>query len=233
MKYTIKLKGEFSLSEDDVIKFHPWINPLLEEIKEKGWNYRISNVNAEVLVELNLDELVLTLNYYPPRIEKFEEEGTYEISAKLGNEPPAIIKVISVEKFDIDISTEHCWCAVEIDPFERKINRIRDVLWNFGKEGPKKMSEAREVYEVVKWLIDEKGFKPADNYVVKSYKNLLDLFEKPYKFTLTLELTVEDENKVPGWEELKKDLCNFFYERGLLIELKKGDELGLFRKPLP
>jgi len=236
MKYTVKLKGEFSLSENDVKRFHPWINPLLEEIKRKGWKYDFSNVNAEVLVELNLNELTLTLKYYPPRIEEFEEKGTYEISAEIGNEPPAVMKILSIEKFNIEISTEHCWRAVEIDPFKRKVESIHDVLWSgLYKDGPNRLSEAREVYEVAKWLIDEKGFKPADDYVVKNYKKLLDLFEKPYKFNLTLELTVKDENKVPSWEELKKDLCIFFYERGLLAELKEEDKdiFSLFRKPLP
>lgn len=59
----------------------------------------------------------------------------------------------------------------------------------------------------------EKGFKPANDYVIKDYKKLVDMFEKPYKFAVTLEIAVEDENKVPGWEELKKELSKFFYER--------------------
>jgi len=235
MKYTVRLKGELNLSEDDVKRFHPWIDPLLEEIKKKGWKYNFSNVNAEVLVELDLNELTLTLKYYPPRIEEFEEKGTYEISAEIGNDPPAVMKILSVEKFNVEISTEHCWRAVEIDPFKREIKWIYDVLWSgLNKDGPNRLSEAREVYEVAKWLIEEKGFKPANDYVVKDYKKLLDLFERPYKFTLTLELTVKDVDKVPSWEELKKDLCKFFYERGLLVEFKENrDPLSLFKKPIP
>ncbi len=233
--YTIKLKGKFDLKEEDVLKFHPWVKPLLEEIRDKGLKYRISNIDAEVLVELDLDKLTLNLNYYPPRIEEFEEEGTYEISAKLGSEPPAFMKILSVEYFEIDILTKHGWYAVEIDPFEKKVERICNVLWNFGKERPNKLAEAREIYEVAKWLIEEKGFKPADDYVMSTYKKLIDLFEKPYKFTITLELTVKDMNMVPSWEELKRELCNFFYERGLLAELKEDgkDLFNLFNKPIP
>jgi len=235
MVYTVKLKGKFDLKEKDVVELHPWIKPLLGEIKKKGWKYRILNVDAEVLVELNLNKLKLTLNYHPPRIDECEEEGIYEISAELGSEPPAVMKILSIERFDIGISTKHCFCAVEIGSFEKKIKRILDVLWGFEKESPKKLAEAREVYEVAKWLIEEKGFKPADDHVVEDYKKLIDLFEKPYRFTLTLELTVKDENKVPSWEVLKRELCNFFYERGLLAELKrdKGTLLNLFRKPIP
>jgi len=52
MVYTVKLKGKFDLKEKDVVELHPWIKPLLGEIKKKGWKYRILNIDAEVLVEL-------------------------------------------------------------------------------------------------------------------------------------------------------------------------------------
>jgi len=115
------------------------------------------------------------------------------------------------------------------------VRDILDVLWNFNKEGPKKLAEAKEVYEVAKWFIEEKGFKPADDYVVKKYKKLVDLFGKPYKFTITLKLTVKDPNVVPSWKELKSELCNFFYERGLLAELREDGKglFSFFNKPLP
>ena len=52
MVYTVKLKGKFDLKEKDVVELHPWIKPLLGEIKKTGWKYRILNIDAEVLVEL-------------------------------------------------------------------------------------------------------------------------------------------------------------------------------------
>ena len=226
MRSEIKLRGSFSLSEKDVLEFHSWITPLLEEIRNRGWNYELSDVEAEVLVELDLDELKFDLKYYPPRLEDFEKEGTYEISAEVG-EPPAVLKILSVESFKVRISTKNCWNSAEIDPFKREIKSIKDVLWSFGEEVDK-LSKAREVYEVARWLI-EKGFKPANDYVIKDYKKLVEMFEKPYKFTITLEIAVEDENKVPGWKELKEELSKFFYERGLLVELKNKDP---FRKPI-
>lgn len=220
MKHKIKLKGSFSLNEKDILEFHPWVKPLLEEVRNRGWNYEFSDVKAEVLVELDLDELKLDLRYYPPRLERFEEGGTYEISAEVGSEPPAVLKVLSIESFKVRVSTKNCWNAAEIDPFKREVNSIKDVLWAFGEEVDK-LSQAREVYEVARWLI-EKGFKPANNYVIKDYKKLVDMFEKPYKFAVTLEIAVEDENKVPGWEELKKELSKFFYERGTFGGAENG-----------
>ncbi len=81
------------------------------------------------------------------------------------------------------------------------------------------MSEAREIYEIVNFLISEKGYRLEDEYIIEKYKQLVDPFEKPYKFDLSIELTVKDEEKVPGWDELIDQLSRFFYERGLLMKL--------------
>ena len=94
-----------------------------------------------------------------------------------------------------------------------------------GERQPEKLSEAREVYEAAKFLV-ENGYKFKDDYVVKAYKELVDLFEGRYKSTLTLELTVEREELVPGWEELKNGLAKFFYRRGLLMGLKTEKNLA-------
>ena len=90
------------------------------------------------------------------------------------------------------------------------------------------------MYEAAKFLV-ENGYKFKDDYVVKAYKELVDLFEGRYKSTLTLELTVvEREELVPGWEELKNDLAKFFYRRGLLMELKTEKNLAFtLKKTLP
>ena len=115
---------------------------------------------------------------------------------------------------------------------------IENVLWKWslGKEKKtSKLSEAREVYEVAKWLIEEKKFKPECSYVLEKYKKLVELFEKPYTFKLKLSLSVKDEEKVPPWEKPVEELSEFFLERGLLmsIEPKKNKLFFFEEKPLP
>ncbi|AIY91109.1 hypothetical protein [Geoglobus acetivorans] len=45
---------------------------------------------------------------------------------------------------------------------------------------------------------------------------------------------MENENKVRGWEELRNELHSFFYERGLIAEVKENRNFfDFFRKPLP
>jgi len=58
------------------------------------------------------------------------------------------------------------------------------------------------------------------------------MFEKPFRFKLKLELTAKDESKVPSWEDLLRDLCEYFLERGLLVKVPESGGLFL-RKPIP
>ena len=233
----IKFIGEISIGEREILKFYPEIKPLLDEIRGKGWSYHFTNVIGEAEAELDLDNLYFRLEYYPPRIWRDECEGRYEISAKLGSEAPAILRVNSIEKFEVSVSTEHAWSCVNANPLKREITYITGVLTNsiLRRKEPSKLSEAREVYNVVKFFLN-KNFSFKDKYVIEHYKELIDLFEKRYRFNLSLELVVDREDKVPGWRELLEELSKFFYERGLLMKLKEEDKkdiFPLFRKPIP
>ncbi len=233
----IRIRGMLSAGEDAVLRFHPEVKELLDRIREKGWRYSFEDVVGSAKVELDLGRLEFRLKYYPPRIEEFEEKGVYEIEAEVGDQPPAVLEIESIESFKVAISTSHAWRCATVDPLTKTITHISSVLWGGIRLGegrqPEKLSEAREVYEVARFLL-ENGFRFKNEYVLEAYKELVDLFEGKYRFTLTLELTVDREKLVPGWKELKNDLAKFFYERGLLMELKteKGPAF-LLKKPLP
>jgi len=233
----LKFRGQLELSEKDVLRFYPDLQSFLKEIKSKGWGYTFTDIVGEAEVELDVEKLDFKLNYYPPRIDEFKEEGRYTLEADIGKKPPAVLRVLSVTGFRMEISSKHSWRAVGIDPQKKVITYIEDVLHSFvisKRERPRKLSEAREIYEIVKFLITEKGYRLKDEYVIEKYKQLVDLFEKPYKFTLSVELTVKNEEKVPGWDELIDQLSKFFYERGLLMKLKRKRREFLFgKKPIP
>lgn len=234
----VVFKDNICLSEKEVLKFHPQIKSFLNEIKEKGWKYSIMDIEGEAVAEIDENKVKFELHYYPPDITEPDSEGRYALKAELGSEPPAVIKVLSVKAFKIKISTPHCWNAATVNPFKKTVTHIKDVLWRWSlnkEKKPSKLSEAREVYEVAKWLIEEKKFKPENSYVLEDYKQLVELFEKPYTFKLKLSLTVKDEEKVPSWDKIVEDLSEFFLERGLLmsIERNKNKLFFLEKKPLP
>jgi len=230
----VKIKGPIDVGEDVILRFYPEIKDLIDSIKGMGWSYHFRNVLGKAKVELDLEKVNFHLRYYPPRIERFEEKGTYEISAEIGEEPPALLRVESVDSFEVDISTEHAHSCITLDPLRKLITYIEDVLWHGVRENePKKLSEAREVYNAARFFL-ERGYKFKNDYVAEHYKELLNLFEKKYRFTINLDLTVEKEDLVPGWDDLRKQLSEFFHERGLLMKIKEDKEIPfIFRKPIP
>ncbi|RLG40550.1 MAG: hypothetical protein DRO05_06045 [Thermoproteota archaeon] len=231
-KLKVRFRGHLDLNESDVLRFYPQISGFLNEINAKGWSYRIYGVEGEALVEVDIENAKFKLHYYHPRVERFEEEGRYAIEAEIGPEEPNIIRILDVSGFKVSIGTKHAWCAASVDPMKGEITSISGVLGWFKREGePSRLKEAREVYEVVKWLVKDKGLKFKDRYVEESYKELVDMFEGTYKFNVSLELTVENEDEVPSWDELCKDLMRFFKERGMLMKLKEGKPFG--KRPIP
>ncbi len=232
MLYPIKIKGKFYLKIEDILKFHPELKELLKEISDNGWSYEIYSADAEVLVELDLDNLKFNLSYHPPPAEDYLSEGCYEIRAEVGEKPPAIMKVLSIKGFELNVFAGEKLPAVRVDPVGKRILWVEDVLWRFG-EGPRNLKEAREVYKVAKWFVERKGYTLSDEWVTKKYKKLVEIFEKLYTFTLKIRVTVRDVERVPGWEDLKAEVRNFFWERGMIAEIEEGKGLDALRKPLP
>ncbi len=237
MKTIIHIKGPLNVGKDIILKFYPDLRLLLREIREMGWSYSFSEVYGKASVIIDLDKVNFTLEYHPPEIEELEEKGTYEIRAEVGYEPPAVLRVEAIDKFEIYISSKNAWRCVRINPLEKTITYIKDVLWNgirLDGKSPRKLSEAREVYQIVKFFL-QKGYRMKNEYVLEKYKELVELFEKTYTFTLTLELTVHNEELVPGWNDLIRELGEFFYKKGLLMSIKENNKHKhfLFRKPLP
>jgi hypothetical protein len=232
----VRFEGDIEVSDKQIFQYHPQIKPLIDEIMSRGWKYRFEDVKGEAIVEVDLSQVSFRYSYYPPRIEELENEGSYKLHVPLGSQPPNVIEIKKVDHFKIGISTKNYWHAASIDPFANKVTQIENPF-HYGfltREEPKRFAEARELYELSKWLFQEKKMEPEDSYVAENYKDILDRFEpERYRFPIRLQITVEDEEKVPNWEELIEGLSKYFGEKGLLMELEKKPDFFERKKPLP
>jgi len=221
---TLRVEGPLSVGEEVVLRFYPAVKKLLEEIRSRGWEYHIEGVVGIARVALDPRKLRFRLRHISPRKEKGEKESTYAIEAELGKAPPEILEVENIKRFEVAVSTEHAERCVRVDPLNRVITYVEDVLWEGFRLGvertPQRLSEAREVYEVVKFFLNN-GYKFEDKYVARRYEDLVNLFEKKYTFTLTLDLTMEREDVVPRWDRLREELLEFFRKRGISMRLKE------------
>jgi hypothetical protein len=172
-----KLKIEFSgiLTPEDVLKENPELKNILNEIKEKGWRYLFIHTSGKTAIEFDISN-------QPSKIIPYgiwSGEGNYTINIDIGkniSEP----KIKSVEEFRINISIKDLPRAVTIDIVKKLITYIDENFWNWKDEwttDENKLSLATGVYEVVKWLIEEKKFELAENYNKERYTQLLETFK--------------------------------------------------------
>ena len=231
----VRFEGDVDVSEELILQQHPHVKSLLEEITEHEWKYSFENVKGEATVRVNLNKAVFDYRYYPPRCDEFEQKGVYELQIPLGSKRPSVIDIRKMKHFTIRISTKRYWHAATIDPFTNKVTYIENPF-RFGflaEEQPKKFAQARELYELSKWLFQEKKMEAEDRQVVENYNALLEAFErKRYTFPLRLRITVEDEKKVPTWEELLDGLSQYLKGKGLLMKLEEKPEF-FEKRPLP
>jgi len=231
----VRFEGDVDVSEELILQHHPHVKSLLEEITEHEWKYSFENVKGEATVRVNLNKAVFDYRYYPPRCDEFEKKGVYELQIPLGSKRPSVIDIRKMKHFTIRISTKRYWHAATIDPFTNKVTYIENPF-RFGflaEEQPKKFAQARELYELSKWLFQEKKMEAEDRQVVENYNALLEAFErKRYTFPLRLRITVEDEKKVPTWEELLDGLSQYLKGKGLLMKLEEKPEF-FEKRPLP
>lgn len=112
-------------------------------------------------------------------------------------------------------------------------NPFEYTLFYSKEDKSKKLSQARELYELSRWLF-QKNMEADYRHVLEDYKDILDKFKaEKYKFSINLQVTVENEDKVPSWEELLEDLSKFFKDRGLVVKLKEKPKFFFRKKPIP
>jgi hypothetical protein len=92
------------------------------------------------------------------------------------------LKIKEVNEFRINISTSSFSRAVTLDIAKQIITTyIEDCFWNrkdSWREDKEKLSRALEVYEVVKWLLNEKNFQLYDGLSEKKVKDLSQKFDE-------------------------------------------------------
>jgi hypothetical protein len=171
-------KGKLSLEYTDmvtpmaVLSFHPELQTQLDEITKQGWSYLFIESRAKSVCELNIDETYRLL-----------ADGTgYYIQLFVGDQPPGITGMPEVTEFRINICTKSFPRAATIDLPKGMVTYIHEALWEWQEDwrnDPVRLEQAKEVYEVAKWLVNVKKMKLHEELKVERFTELAKLFEVP------------------------------------------------------
>ena len=165
-KLTFTSIGRMKASE--ILKFHPEVQSTLDEIVTKGWKYLYIETRGKAIAEYNLEEGIY-------RLMQSQSPGImttgYYFEVHIGKAPPELKGVPEILEFRINISTEHFPRAATIDLSKNLITYLHDAFWQWDKD-PKTLTEALEVYQVAKWLIDEKKLTLHESLDITQYTEL-------------------------------------------------------------
>jgi len=149
----------------------------LDEILLKGWRYLYIEVKGKYSLELELSGQECRII---PQTPDWYIKGHFLMEVRL-EKPVPELKIKEVDEFRINISTRSFPRTVTLDLAKHIITYIEDCLWNWDdswRRDKEKLSRALEVYEVVKWLLDEKNFQLHESLSEKKVKNLLRKFDE-------------------------------------------------------
>jgi hypothetical protein len=162
------------MKASEILKFHPEIQSILDEIVKKGWKYLYIETRGKAIAEHNLEEGIY-------RLLQSQSPGImttgYYFEVHIGKDPPEITEVPEILEFRINVSTEHFPRAATVDLSKNIITFLHDAFWRWEKD-PKTLKDALEVYQVAKWLIEEKKLTLHENLDIKQYKTLKRRLEK-------------------------------------------------------
>ncbi|MEM3398251.1 MAG: hypothetical protein QXQ84_04205 [Nitrososphaerota archaeon] len=172
-KITVEFSGK--ISPEAALEACPEFKNMLSEIKEKGWRYFYIEMEGSTFIELDFTgnpSKILPYSFWGKRT-------FFSINIDIGEKLPEA-KIKSVDMFKINVSTKDLPRAVTIDLSKKLIIYIDESFWNWQEEwrnDESKRSLALEVFKIVKWLIEEKGYRLDEKYDVQRYKELEDYFE--------------------------------------------------------
>jgi hypothetical protein len=154
------------MKASEILKFHPEIQSTLDEIVTKGWKYLYIETRGKAIAEHSLEEGVYRLVY-----ESGMTNFDYYVEVHIGTNLPELTEIPDILEFRINISTEHFPRAATIDLSKNLITYLHAAFWRYEKDSTK-LTEAIEVYQVAKWLIDEKKLNLHENLDITRYKEL-------------------------------------------------------------
>ena len=189
---SLRLRSTGMTTAEAILSFHPEIKSQLDEVKKHGWVYLYIRNSATAECEVELPKSSYRITWGPQRYGGWDETAGREeqvrpppevIEVSLGSVPLEIKRMPEVQEFVVNICSKSFPRAATVDLAKSpgSVTFLNDPFWKWevGSEvDEKKLSDAKEVYEIASWLIDEKNFRLAREVTEERYSELSYRFKK-------------------------------------------------------
>jgi hypothetical protein len=166
----------------EALKLCPEFQAQLEEIVKQGWGYTIIQIagTAEVEVPLEKSRFRLDVRFTGRGPRGAGIDPRYYLDLDLGPQMPAITARPEISEFRVNVRSKSFPRAAAVDLAKGVVTYLDDPFWRWEKgweTDEKKLSAAREILEIARWLLDVKGFKPIEAFKPERYQELSQLFK--------------------------------------------------------
>lgn len=178
---TLRFKG--LMQAEDVLRFHPEIQAQLDEIAKKGWKYLFIQVTGTAVSEVKAKNVPCRLrmsNVYAGRT--IQPPPILELN--FGQNRPDLSGMPEVQEFRINVCSKSFPRAVTVELAKGVVTYIHDAFWKWESSwqtDSTKLSQAREVYEIATWLIEEKEYRLVEAFSNARYQELASQFKTGLK----------------------------------------------------
>ena len=177
----IELVSSDRMVAADILQFHPEIEAKLKEINGQGWSYLFIETVASTRAIITLNKAKFKIVPIPTYRPNSPEENRIEF--EIGTEVPRADSIPEVKEFRINICSKSFPRAVTLDLASGVVSYVHDPFWKWQRGDEKdetKLNEAREVYEILRWLLDVKKYRLEQALDMRRYEELARLFNKNY-----------------------------------------------------
>ena len=151
----LDIRVEKFLTLDELLKHVPTAQAFLDELSKRGWRYHFIEGYGMVVMQLEM-----VSSQYAAQVKEHPRGGlSYALSLDFGRTAPRLRLgcIINLQRFVVNICSKYYPRAVTIDLTKNEITYVHESLWASKREEVKE--EAKEILELLQWLIEEKKFK--------------------------------------------------------------------------
>jgi hypothetical protein len=168
----LDIQVEKFLALDDIVPHVASARDFLNEVLQKSWRYLFIDGYGRAVMELEVGS-----SPYNFKLDEHPHGGfCYAISVDFGRRLPKmqVKDIANLERFIVNICSKQFPRAVTVDLTKNEITYVHDTLWV--SKGKESREDAKEVFDILRWLVDVKKFKLALPDANKKYKELVGLF---------------------------------------------------------
>ena len=151
----LDIRVEKFLTLDELLTHLPAAKAFLDELSKKGWRYYFIEGYGTVVMQLEM-----VSSPYAAQVKEHPRGGlSYSMSLDFGRSTPRLklAGIIEVQRFIVNICSKYYPRGVAIDMAKNEVTYVQESLWV--SKGKKVKEDAKDILDILQWLIKEKKFK--------------------------------------------------------------------------